>query len=132
MTKKKVNGLAVTFALGWMLLVAPYVVVSSGCRTTNQAAYKTTATVQVTADFAMRAWGEYVRIMRPPVADEIKVKRAFETYRASMIFVAEAGRRYSVVADQEASAKLDFALAAASASLVDLVTLIQSFGVKLQ
>lgn len=115
----------------WTVLCAPMMLTQVGCKTANQAAYKTTATVQITADLAMRAWGEYVRIKQPGVKAELKVKAAFDKYRMAMVLVADAGRRFSTINDPEGASRLEFTITNASATLSDLVEVIRSFGIKL-
>lgn len=103
-----------------------------GCKSANQSAYRVVGTVQVSADAAMSAWGDYVRTRAVPIEDEQKVKSAYDKYRQSMIIVATAGKAMSEADTQDSRQKLDIALAAAASTLGNLTSLIQSFGVKVK
>ena len=114
----------------------------TGCASANKTAYKATATVAISADAAMSAWGDYVAHQRAtgkPVAVsvEIQVRDAYLKYQSISIVAADAGASYSrasAAKDPNAGAALqglNTAMSIASACLADLVNLIQQFGVKL-
>lgn len=112
------------------LLISP--LTQSGCAS-NKTVYRTSSTAKVTADAAMRTWGAYVKQFHPPVEQERQVKSAFEKYQAAQLLVLDAAIVYRQVeaagGDKTAAqAKLDAAVAGASAALSGLVGLIKSFG----
>lgn len=125
--------------LATTLLVAPISVSTSlltGCAS-NQTVYRTSGTAKVTADAAMRSWGKYVSQFRPPVSQEQKVKAAFDKYQAAQLLLLDSAIAYRQAEasggdKSSAQAKLDAAVAGASAALTDLLGLMQQFGLKLQ
>ncbi len=135
--------LALTFSVPNLLLVAPTAVLyltATGCKTANQTAYKATSATYITVDAAMKAWGDFVRANHPPVEKEQKVKAAFDRYQAAALVVTSAGAAHAkVLADQAADpatkatalSNLNAAIAVTSASLADLINLVQVFGAKL-
>jgi hypothetical protein len=107
----------------------------SGCSSTSQqTAYRVTATTAVGVDVAMTAWGNYVATAHPGTHAELAVKAAYEKYQASMAAVTDAGAISAAAngTNAAASSALDLAQAQSAQDLVDLENLITSFGVKLQ
>ncbi len=109
----------------------------TGCKTANTAAYKGTGAVVVTVDAAMSAWGDYVSANHPPVEKELKVKAAFDKYKAAALVVTTAGAAHAkALATQgtdpaSAQTALNAAIAISSAALGELIALLQQFGVKI-
>lgn len=128
---------------------------TTGCASANKTAFKVTTGTQVTVEHAIKVWDDWigserVKIRSMPAADQAKaiqslqaksliVKDAYEKYQAAAAVVASAGAAYTraVELDQgkPASAPLQTALneaiAVASGTFADLLTLLERFGVKL-
>lgn len=120
-----------------LIIVAALLILSPvtgpvGCKNPNATAYKVVGSVQVGADVAMRAWGVYVAKNHPSVEAEQKVKLAYDRYRASAIIVSDAGKAFAQASSPSNQNRLDVALSAAAASLSDLTSLVQAFGVTLK
>lgn len=119
--------------------LAPVVVVT-GCKSTPATnVYRATGTAKITVDAAMTAWGDYVEKFRPPLAEEAAVKAAFQKYQLAEEAILDAAIEYETAtananAEQQSSALnvLNATVAAASAALGDLTSLITSFGVELK
>lgn len=120
-TSKKIALLALSGLLAINLLVP-------ACSTTAETrTYQTAKATAVTVESAMRAWGNYVAAFHPPASEETKVKMAYDRYRAAMLLVADAGKAYSEgVASGDS---LNAAVQGVTASINDLVNLIESFGI---
>lgn len=117
-----------------------------GCASAPTAAYKVEQATSVTVDAAMTAWGDYVEQNHPPVAEELAVKSAFETYQKAQLTAIDVTKIFAdlastnsasagtntVAAATAAQAKLNTAMAQAAGALADLISLIQTLGVKLQ
>lgn len=129
--KKKLKAIQIAIAVCVLLIFAP-VGMLVGCKSPNATSYKVVGSVQVTADVAMRAWGSWVSSHNVPVETELKVKKAYDIYRASAILAANAGKALAQAETETNRSRLDIALAAASASLQDLVALIRSLGVNVK
>ena len=110
----------------------------SGCHTAPETtAYRISGTARVTAESAMRAWGDYVSKNHPPVAQELKVQHLFDSYKAAQLALLDSAIAYSqastnVAAQPGAQAQLDRAVATASAALTDLTVFLSRLGVKLE
>ena len=105
-----------------------------GCKSTpQQVAYKSTATVSVTAEAAIRAYDVLAAQGKTTVAQNVKVKEAFQRYQASFAVLCDVGAIYaaSATTNAPAAAALQQAVLNTSASISDVVTLVQLFGVKL-
>jgi len=96
-----------------------------------------TAIYRVSAEAAMRSWGNFVALNHPPVAQELRVQKLFDSYKAAQVALLDAAIAYSVAstnvaAQPGAQAQLDRAVAVASSALRDLTALLASLGVKLE
>jgi len=114
--------------LGLLFLCAA-LVSPMGC--TTSAVFKSEKATAVTVETAMSGWNDYVGQFHPPVTAELKVKSAFEKYRAAEIVAIDATAAYAAAKTDANKSTMHAASAAVAASLGDLVTVIQSFGVKL-
>jgi hypothetical protein len=115
-----------------LLLTFLLAFVSAGCKTPDETAFRTTASLEAAVDHAMSAWADYVTWKRAgnpadnSLADqERKVKTAYTAYRLAMS--AAYAARSAYVLDQKAGlpawqARLEAARAAANEllALVDL------------
>ena len=113
-----------------LALIALALTFNTGCGTAPKRTYQTVSTAVITVDAAMDAWGHYVSQFHPPLADEQKVKDAFDKYRVAAIVVVDAGKAYA--SGSGSTKDLNAALAVAAASLGDLVNLIQAFGITIK
>jgi hypothetical protein len=100
------------------------------CASAEKNAYRTVGSLSIGVDFAMNAWGEWVRAQNPPAATEARVKDAYEKYQAGMRTLKTAVLTYK--AAKEAGAPLDpgvleAALQGATEFAYQLVSLINSF-----
>lgn len=109
------------------IAIAPFM---TGCGTApERITYQTASVTEITIDNAMTAWGHYVAQFHPPASEERAVKDAFEKYQAAALVVADAGKALAEGTGSQSA--LDVAIQNASASLGDLINLIQKFGVKI-
>lgn len=122
--------------LGVAVVFGPAAIVTTqtGCAT-NETVHKISGTSRVTADAAMRTWGQYVKQFHPPVEQEAAVNGAFKKYQAAQVLMLNAAIAYreaeAAGGDKTAAqAKLDSATAGISAALTELVALLTKFGVK--
>ena len=118
------------------ICVAP-LVACSGCKTSQQTvAFKVAKTVEISADTAMSAWGDYVGKFHPSASVEQKVSDAFTKYQKAMITIADAGEQWTAkigtIEEPTSQQVYNAAIAAGSAALADLVDLVRSFGVKFE
>jgi hypothetical protein len=128
------NGGAGTPKLSLLLALALPALMLTGCASAPTAAYKAESATAVTVETAMTAWGDYVAAHHPPASEELAVKAAFERYQAAELLAIDATASYVSLASTNASASgsgLSVASAGAAQALSDLVSLLQSFGVKL-
>ena len=81
----------------------------------------------------MRSWGNFVALHHPPVEQELRVQKMFDSYKAAQVGLLDAAIAYkgqtNVVGAQ---AQLDRAVATASVALTDLTSLLVKLGVKLE
>lgn len=103
-----------------------------GCNTPAVVvAYKAESTAVVTIDTAMLAWGDYVSAHHPGPIHEQKVMDAFNHYKLCALAVVDASKAFAESSSPDDKTKLNAALAAASASLADVLAAVRSFGVKI-
>jgi hypothetical protein len=112
----------------------------NGCASAEKAAYQATSATAVTVDAAMTAYGDYLKANPGALTDaqRAQVRAAYIRYQNCLVEVIDAEEvviaststngsgTNSVTANAQTAA-----LAAASQALTDLVTLLQSFGVKI-
>lgn len=119
--------------LGTVLLLCALGLSLSACSTATE--YKAAATTQVSVDVAMSEYGNYLKTHKVPDQIRAKVRDAYIRYQNCMAEVADAeevsatlstNAPSGVIADTQA--RQTAALAAASQALLDLTTLLQSFG----
>lgn len=113
------------FALAAALAFAP------GCASTpSRIAYNSVSVPVATVDQAMLAWGSYVAQFHPPAADELKVKDAFEEYRAAALLAVDAAQAFAEASTSTnnvtAVDTLNFARDKAAGALADLVALVNA------
>lgn len=102
-----------------------------GCTTPATTAYKVTSGTYLTVDAAMVAWGDYVRIYKPAIAQEQQVAQAYKTWQNASLTVIATARAAQTTSDATTQAKVNAAIAAASSALSGLVTVLQQFGINL-
>lgn len=131
-----------SLVIGAALAVAPItavvgtVAVSTGCASLSRTTYKTVGTAQVTVEVALAAYNDFAKAGKTTPQQNLAVKKAFEQYQLASVAVIDAARAAQRAQTDStnaptSNAALNTALAAASASLSDLIALIQSFGVKI-
>ena len=110
----------------------------TGCQSTPaRIAYNTVSAPAITVNAAMTAWGDYVALWHPPVAQELQVKAGFEKYQAAELAAISAAKVYADLAasgnTNSLSARVNTEIQSQTASqaLADLVNLVRSFGVSL-
>jgi hypothetical protein len=113
----------------------------TGCRSVEKTSYTTTGITAATVDRAIQGWSAYVTQQKQlgtpvPLADELKVKQAWQRYQHALGVATGAGFEYSRVQEEgltdampAAQAALSNAAAALGGAMADLVELIASFGV---
>jgi hypothetical protein len=109
-----------------LILLAPALAAGSvlqGCATPARTAYTTEATVQVSVEAALTAWGAYVHQYHPPAIQELAVVKALSAYKSAMILAIDA----SMAGTADAATKHQ----AAAQALSDLVALIRQYGGKI-
>jgi uncharacterized protein YceK len=119
---QRIVPLAVSFLLFWS--IATVSVSLSGCSSWRSTSYKTTGTVVITADTAMKAWAMHVAKGLAKPEQEITVRAAYGKYQAAMLAVIDAGKAATAADDQSA---LQRVVAAAAAAQADLAGIIQAF-----
>lgn len=106
----------------------------AGCSTAPNNAFKAEAAVSVSVDTAMKAWDAYIVQFHPGTNAELQVKAAFEKYQQAELFSIDTTAAYAAMVQTNSATASTAATTAAAAStaqaLSDLLTLIQSFGVK--
>ena len=100
-------------AIGLMLLAA--------CSSIERTTYRVYGTTAITAEISMRAWNEWVKAGKATIADEYKVKAAYDKYQASQRIVQDLIKSKLYSKDQ-----LDFACTAVSTAGADVVSLIST------
>lgn len=114
------------FLLGFIAFFA-----AQGCSTTQSTAYKTELAAQTAVETALSGWDVYVQSYHPPVDQERKVKKAFETYRASELLAIDATQSWVRETNSPAGAiALQNAQIARARAFADLIELIKSLEVK--
>lgn len=133
---------AATLLIG-IVLVATF----TGCQSTpDTVAFKTLTATQITAEQALGFWDVYIQEKAGtgnPVrlADEMRVKSAYERYQKAMLVMADAGRKWTQARTLPAVAGGDnpetlralFTLAIKDADQckADMLALLETFGVRL-
>jgi len=126
-TLQKLRSLLLATAL--IAIPAVTLVTAAGCRSVEQTTYRTAGTAHIAVDRAMISWGAYVAKFKPPAAQEIAVKEAYERYQSASLAVINSAQIYST--NKDTKSDFDTALATASVALSELVGLIQEFGVEI-
>ena len=107
---------------------------TTGCNTTPQrASFITVTTTDVSVETALRAYNVFAAQGKTTVAQNLQVKAAYEKYQAAFAVLCDVGAVYAATSttNAPAAAALQQATLNASASIADVINLIQSFGVKL-
>jgi hypothetical protein len=96
-------------------------------------AYRATATANVTANTALKAWDDFVAANHPPIAQQLQVKAAWEKAHAAELAAIDAQIAWTGIAAPGADAEANWKTAqqAAANSLSDLLDLVRKFGVKI-
>jgi hypothetical protein len=109
--------------------------VVTGCKTAPQTvAYRAANGTTLTVETAIRTYNVFAAQGKTTVAQNQQVKAAYEKYQAAMLVVCDAGAIYAATSGTNAPAAslaLQVAVQNSTASIADVVNLIQSFGVKL-
>lgn len=126
--------LLIAVVLSCALLFAP------ACGTVNKSAYKTTQVTSATADLGLKVWADWVARQKMagtpvPLEQEVQAKSAWNKFQDTRDTVIKAGIAYTHARESGAetsgpSAELTAAVAAMAASSADFISLLQSFGVK--
>jgi hypothetical protein len=107
----------------------------TGCASANKTAYQAATVTQVTVQTALGAWNVYVGSGKATVAQEIKVRAAFNEWQKAMLAVCDAGAVWAAAAQTNAAGAtgLQTAYQTALTNLTtieaDFTSLIKSFGV---
>lgn len=120
----------VALVLGLALLVIPFSL-TQGCKSAPKNAYVTANTATITVEAAMKLWDTYVSQQHPSVATEVKVKAAYDAYRAADIALLKAGKAMLEAQSDANTTSWKQAEAALTASANDVYNLLKSLGVKL-
>ena len=115
------------------ILLALPALLFTGCSTGQiGTAYKVETATDTTIATAMSIWGDYVKANHPPVSEELQVQSAFQKVQAAELLANSAT---TIAAQNVGNTNLLNAVLTSSAAetqaFTDLVTLLQSFGVKL-
>lgn len=123
-----------------VLTLSTVLFISAGCSTTQQeTAYKATSAAVTSVDTLMKAWGNFVKDQAAagtpvPDATRAKVRDAYNKYYSAALLVIDAETALaSSTATNSAGGSPDLSSLSATASqaLSDLVSLLQTLGVKL-
>lgn len=108
----------------------------SGCKTNPETvAYKASKGSSITVEAALASWNDYVGQGKATLDQERVVKRAFEKYQTAQLAVLDAAIAYRTAKDagatgtDTAQAKLNAAIAGASAALAGVIQLLTQFNV---
>lgn len=128
-TTPNLPGLKLLLCLG---LLSPFALAS--CSGPGRAAYNSVSVPAITADAAMKAWGDYVAQNHPGVAAEKKVLAAYQKYRLLELTAIDAAHLAADTAGATNGVTLQGIIQTASTpeagqALSDLIALIRSFGV---
>lgn len=146
---KRLLAAALVFACVVSLPLVP-----TGCAKGVKTTYQVSSATHITATTALRGWNEYLGVkdreltalaltdpdkatkQRAGIAAQVvQVKSAYEKYQASQLVLLTAAQQFNKVPTgtnaPSSQVTLDAALAAASATLLELINLVQTFGVKL-
>lgn len=116
MLKQKINSIAL-----FLLFISLSLCIS--CTSLENVAYKTTGSVVVSVDGAMRVWGDYVRSGSATVNDQLRVRDVYEKYQSAIKVERSILVAYKTTPDDTA---LNAAMSALSNASGELVTLVQS------
>lgn len=108
---------------------------TTGCKSTpQQVAYQAAGTTSVTVESALAAYDVLAKAGKTSVAQNAQVKAAYLKYQAAFAVLCDAGAVYAATSttNAPAAAALQQAVANANASINDVVTLVESFGVTLK
>lgn len=122
-----------TFILS-LSLCCVVVAVQCGCSSPQKTTYRAAGATSVTAEAAVRAYNAWAKQGKTTVAQNQKVKAAYEKYQASFALVCDLGAIYAAsgsATNTPATAALQQALADNGAAIADIVNLVQTFGAKL-
>jgi len=125
----------VVVAVGSIMLAAALL---SSCKSPPQTAYTVAQTSTITVEAAMGLWNQYVGEKHPGAPAELRVKTAFDQYRAADIALLTAGKamleaqKSSDAAKQTSATKAwREAEAALTASAGQVYSLLRELGVQL-
>jgi len=104
---------------------------AEGCKSAPKNAYVTANTASITVEAAMKLWDTYVAQQHPSVATELKVKAAYDAYRAADVALLKAGKAMLVEQSDANTTSWKQAEAVLTASANDVYNLLKSLGVKL-
>ncbi len=125
-TAAKVGTLCALLGLSALLM--------SVCATAPTTAFKVESGVQVSVVTAASAWNSYVAANHPSAAVELQVRAAFEKYQRAELLAIDVTASYASVTATNAplaASNLAAASTAVTNDLNELVSLLQSFGVKI-
>lgn len=120
-----------------VLTCVPVSLMSTGCNTTaNQAAFQAVSTTHVTVQEAMGGWDQWIKAGKTTVSQEQAVKTAFKRWQSAMLLVCDAGAVEAASVNTNStsgatgvSGAFQQLVGSASQYQIDLINLIQSFGV---
>lgn len=129
-----------TSVYAWLLIGALAIGLTpalTGCKSTppQTIAYQAASTTTITVEAAIRAYDVFAAQGKTTIAQNAQVKAAYEKYQAAAAVVCDAGAIYAATSGTNAPAAslaLQVAVQNSTASIADVVNLVQSFGVKLQ
>lgn len=146
------------FAWAWFigapLSILTLTACSSGCKSTAKSTYVVSGVTHVAAVNGLRGWNEYIgRAYADAAANtdtnkaaqargkileqEVQVKAAWEKYQAAQLTALTAAQEFSKIPPKDPNApaaqdRLAAAMAASAATLVDVVALLEKFGIKIK
>lgn len=122
--KKLLTSLMLAVALCGGLFTLP------GCQNAPNVAYKVTTGTYVTVDAAMTAWGDYVRIYKPSIAQEQQVASAYKAWQTASVAVVDTAKA-AKAGDTTTQAKVNAAVAASATALNGLIAVLAQYGINL-
>lgn len=93
-------------------------------------AYKVTTGTYITVDAAMTAWGDYVRIYKPSIAQEQQVASAYKAWQTASVAVVDTAKA-AKAGDSSTQAKVNAAVAASATALNGLIAVLAQYGINL-
>jgi len=133
-TTAPASGSSAATKLGLFFALGTAAVLFTGCASAPTTAYKVEGATAVSVTAAASLWNSYVAVNHPSAAVELQVRSAFEKYQAAELLAIDVTASYASLTATNAplaASSLASASTGVSTALADLVTLLESVGIKI-